>query len=131
MTKLSMRSLRQPAHHVIAFFKFRQEVRNFCRIMLQIAIHGQDVVALRVIKAGSKRGRLSEVPAQFDDQDSAIDGRNLFHQLISAIVRTIIHQHQFEAAAYLLHHVLHTVVESGNIFFFVVEWDDDGILGHT
>jgi hypothetical protein len=37
---------------------------------LQIAVHCEDVIALRVVEPGGKRRGLAEVAAQFDDDDA-------------------------------------------------------------
>ena len=53
---------------------------NLAGVVLQVAVHGDDELALRVVEAGGQRRGLAEVAAQFDDQHPAIDRSNLLEQ---------------------------------------------------
>ena len=106
MTKLSMRSLRQPRDHVVALFQLLEEVGNLAGIVLQIAVHGQDELARGMVEARGQGRGLAEVAAQLDDQHAAVDRGNLFHQLVGAVVGAVVHQHQLKTFAHLLHHLL-------------------------
>jgi hypothetical protein len=98
--------------------------------VLQIAIHGQDVVSLGVVESGGKRGGLAEVAAQLHYQNPAIHGRNFFQELVGAVTGSVVHKHQFETVANLLHDRFQTVVQGSNVLFLVVEGHDDRILWH-
>src|SRR5260370_25220555 len=50
------------ADDVEAFVKFFNERRNLGRIMLQIAVHGNDDFAAGSVKAGFKCRRLAKIP---------------------------------------------------------------------
>lgn len=43
------------ADNIVAFFQFGEKTRDLVRVVLQIAVHSEDEVALRVIEAGGKR----------------------------------------------------------------------------
>ena len=59
-----------------------------------------------------------------------IDRGNLFHQLVGAVARAIVHQHQLKTLAHLLHHLLQARIEDGNVLLFVVKRNDNRILRH-
>ena len=77
--------LRAPAgDDVVTFFKLGQEGGHFQRIVLQVAVHGEDELAFGVVEAGGQRGGLAEVAAQLDNENAAVDGGNLFKQAVGA-----------------------------------------------
>ncbi len=119
------------ADDVVALFELGEEVGDLVGIVLEIAVHGEDEVALGVIEAGGEGGGLTEVAAQLDDEDARVDRGDLFEQAIGAVARTIVDEDQFEGFADLLHYGLEAVVEGGDVFFFVVERNDDGIFRHS
>src|ERR1700730_7155455 len=49
------------SHYVIAFIKFREEIGNLLRIILQISIHGKYHITPAAAKTRNKRGRLAKV----------------------------------------------------------------------
>ena len=98
------------ADDVVALFELVEEVGDLLRIVLQIAIHRQDELALRMIEARGQRRGLSEIAPQLDYQHAAVYRGNLFQQLVGAITRSIVHQHQFKAVAHLFHHGLQAVI---------------------
>ena len=116
---------------VVSLFQLLQERWNLRRVVLQVAIHGQNKIALGMVETRGQRRGLPEIAAQLDDQDTAVDRRNLLQQLVAAVRGTIIHEHQLKAVAHLLHDRLQLVIESGDILFFIVKGDDDGIFRHN
>ena len=98
--------------------------------MLQIAVHRQNELARGMVEAGRQRRGLAKVAAQLDHQHAAVDRGNLFQQLVGAVARAVVDQHQLKAVAHLLHHLLQASVEDGDVLFFVVKRNDDGILRH-
>jgi len=118
------------ADDVVALFKFGEEVGDLVGIVLEIAVHGEDEVALGVVEAGGKGGGLAEVAAELDDENAAVDGGDLFKQAVGPVAGTIVDEDQFEGFADLFHHGLETVVEGGDVFFFVMERNNDGIFRH-
>ena len=79
---------------------------NLVGVVLQVAVHGQDELARGVVEARRQRRGLAEVAAQLDDQHTAVDRGNLLHQLVSPVAGAVVHQHQLEVVAHLLHHLL-------------------------
>jgi len=65
------------ANDVVALSNLLEEGRDIGRVMLQIAVHRNDVLAARMVKAGRQPSGLPEVAAQLHDGDAAVDGRNL------------------------------------------------------
>jgi hypothetical protein len=125
-------TLRTPsADDVVTFFKFREEVWDLVGIVLEIAVHGEDVVTLGVVEAGGERGGLTEVAAKFDDEHTAVYGSNFFKETVGSVAGAIVHKNELEGFADLLHDGLETVVEGGDVFFLVVKRNDDGILRHA
>ncbi len=125
-------TLRAPAaDDVVALFELGEEVGDLVGVVLEIAVHGEDVVALGVVEAGGEGGGLAEVAAELDDEDAAVYGSDLFEEAIGAVAGAIVDEDQFEGFADLLHDGLEAVVECGDVLFFVVEGHDDGVFRHT
>jgi hypothetical protein len=98
------------ADHVVSLFQLGHKFGDLGGIVLQIAIHRQDVVPLGVVEAGRERRGLAEVAPQLDNKNPAVHSRNLFQQLVGAITRSVVDKHQFKAVANLLHNRLQAVV---------------------
>ena len=62
------------AHDVVPFADLLQKYWNVVRIVLQIAIHGNDVLTGSVIESCSQSGGLTKVSTQLDDGDAAVYG---------------------------------------------------------
>jgi len=118
------------ADDVVTLFKLGEEVGDLVGIVLEIAVHGEDEVALGVVEAGGEGGGLAEVSAELDDENAAVDGGDLFKQAVGAVSGSIIDEDQFEGFTDLLHYRFETVVEGGDVLFFVMERNDDGIFRH-
>ena len=79
----------------------------------------------------AQSGGLAEVASQLHDGYAAIDGCDLAQHGKSVIVRAVIHQHDFERLPRALHYGLQPVVEVSNVLLLIVQWDNDGIFGHS
>jgi hypothetical protein len=99
--------------------------------VLQVAIHGQDEFARGMIEAGGKGRGLAEVAPQFHHENPAVDCRNLFEELVGAVVGAVVDQHQLKALPYLLHDLLEAGVENRYVLFFVVKWHNNRVFCHT
>ena len=129
--KKIVRTLGTPtADDVVTLFEFGEEGGDLIGVVLEVAIHSEDVVALGVIEAGGEGGGLAEVAAELDDEDAAIYRSDLFEQAIGAVTGAIVDKDQFEGFTDLLHDGLEAIVERGDVILFVVEWHDDGIFRH-
>jgi cell division protein FtsI/penicillin-binding protein 2 len=83
-----------------------------------------------MIESGGEAGGLAEVAAQLDDEDTAVDRRDLFKELVGAVAGAVVDKDELERVANLLHDLLEAIVESCDVVFFVVERDYDGVLRH-
>ena len=99
--------------------------------MLEVAVHGEDVVALGVIESGCKSRGLTEIATEFDDENAAVDGGNFFEEAIGSVAGAIVDKDQLEGFADRFHNGLEAIVESCDVFLFVVERNDDGIFRHA
>src|SRR5258706_3250463 len=81
------------ADDVIALGDFFDEQRDVRRIVLQVAIHGNDEFTAHVIEAGGEAGGLAEIAPQLDYRDAAIHRRDLARQDESVHVAAVILQH--------------------------------------
>ena len=97
-------------------------------IVLQIAVHRDHVLALRMIKSGGKRGSLTEIAAELDDEQPAVDRGNLLQHPEGVVATAIVHEHQLEVLARSFHHHLQSVVQLGYVLFFVVKGYDNRVL---
>src|SRR5262249_5556870 len=107
-----------------------QEFWDLFRIVLQIAVHSDEILALRVREAGSQRRGLSKVAAQLYDYHAAIDGYDLPQQLVGAVQASIVYKYQLKSLARGFHDRLQTVVKRGDALLLVVERDDNRVLWH-
>ena len=73
------------ADNVVAFFELGQETGDLVGVVLQVSIHCQNEVTLRMVEAGGKGRGLSEVAAQFDDQHAAVHSSDLFEETIGPV----------------------------------------------
>ncbi len=65
------------ADDVVTGSNLFQKDGNVVGIVLQIAIHGDDVFPARVIESGGKSCSLTEVAPQFDHRHATVDRRDL------------------------------------------------------
>ena len=100
------------------------------RIVLQVAIHGDDVLALGVVEAGGQRRGLAKVAAQLDYDDAAIHRGDLLQHPEGVVAAAVVHEHQLERLTGGFHHRLQAVIKLGDVLFLVVEGHDDGVLEH-
>ena len=119
------------ADDVVAFFELGEEGGDLVGIVLEVAVHGEDVVALGVIEPGGEGRGLTEVATELDDEDAAVDGGDLFEEAIGSVAGTIVDKDQFEGLADLFHDGLEAIVESCDVLLFVMERNDDGIFRHA
>jgi len=106
------------------------ERRNVVRVVLQIAVHGDDVFALRMVEAGRQGRGLTEVPAQLYHHYAAVDGGDFLQQVEGLIAAAIVDEHQLEAFARRFHHGLQPAIEFGNALLLIVKRNNNGKLGH-
>ena len=95
------------------------------RIVLQVAIHGDHVVALGMVKSGGQCGRLSEIAAQLDYDHPAVHRGDLLQQRERIIAAAVVHENQLEGFSGSFHDHPQAVVQLGYVLFFVVKRYDD------
>jgi hypothetical protein len=88
--------------------------------VLQIAIHGDDLLTARVIETCRQPSGLPEVPPQLDHCDSAVDRRDFPQHSERVITRAIVYQDNLEALTMGFHDHLQPVIEVGNVLFLVM-----------
>jgi len=99
------------------------------RIVLEIAVHGDNHLAARIVKAGSERGGLAKVAAQLNHHHPRIQSGDLFEQQKGAVRAGVIHKDDLKIPVLRLHR-LHDLGEEGNeAVLLVVKRHDDGELG--
>ena len=118
------------ADDVIASPQLFDEQGYVVGIVLQIAIHGKDVLALAVVEAGGQSGGLAKVASQLYDHDTAVDGGYLLQKREGVVVAAVLDEHQLERLLRGFHYRLQPVVEFGDVLFFVVERNNDRVLKH-
>ncbi len=116
------------AYQIVAFLNFFQEARNFFRVVLQVAAHGNDHVAARKIKAGFQGGRLPEIPPQPHQIHAPVVLVNFRKHLERFVLAAVIHKHQFVRLAEPVHHFGELHVKWWDVFLFIEERNDNGIL---
>ncbi len=123
-------NLAPAADNVITGSNFFEEHRDVGGIVLQIAIHGDDVFAARMVETSGQTGRLAKVTAKLDHGHAAVDGCDLAQHSERVVIRAVIDQHNFERLTGSLHYRFQAVVEIGYVLLLVVQGDDDRVLGH-
>ena len=95
--------------------------------MLQIAVHGDDHVALGVIESGGQRRCLAEIATQPDASHARIKRGNLPENRRRAVYAAVIDKDQFIVFAEIFQHFRQTAIKNGQILFFIMKGDDDGV----
>ena len=116
---------------VVAFFELLEELGDLVGVVLEVAVHGEDVFTRGVVKTGGKGGCLAEVAAELDDEYAAIDRGDLFKELIGTVTGSVVDEDQLEGATDLLHDLLEAGVEGSNVFIFVMEGNNNRIFRHN
>jgi len=109
------------ADDVVAFGNFLKKQWNVGGIVLQVAVHGDNVFAAGVVESGGQAGSLSEIAAQLDYGYATVDGGYLAEQPECAVDGAVIDQHHFEGLAASFHYGFEARVEVGDILLFVME----------
>src|SRR5215469_1173918 len=122
--------LAPPAYDVIALGDLLEEHRDVVRVVLQVPVHGNDVLAAGVVEASRQAGGLPKVPPQLHHRHPAVHRRDFTKQRERAILRAVIYQDNLETLAMALHDRLQAIVEVGHVFLFVVQRYDNGVLRH-
>src|SRR5262249_13386257 len=109
------------ADNVVALIELFQQARNVFRLVLQIAIHGDYVLAGGVVEAGSESAGLPEIAPQSEDDYALIDRRNFAEQPECRIAASVIDKDQLEWRLGILHHRRQARVERHHVVLLVVQ----------
>jgi hypothetical protein len=96
-------------------------------IVLQVAVHGNNDFAERMIEPSLERGRLAEVTAQPDHDHARIVTGDFGKHAEGAVAAAVVHEHDFVRLANRIHRVDDLDVERSDALLFVEQGHDDGI----
>ncbi len=124
-TSLSWRSWRQPDHDVVALVHELEKLRNIARIVLQVAVHGDDHVTARGLYARRHCGGLPVVASELHHAHARILLGKTHGNGERAVAAAVVDEHHFEREAERLERVDHRFVHRRNAFLFVIEGHAD------
>src|SRR3984957_15267277 len=109
-------------------FKGFQHYRDVVRVVLQVAVHGDDDFAGSVVKTGGEGGGLAVIALEAGDGDARIIKGNLAENLRSRVAALIVHINELDGFEAASHHTCEAGMEFADAFLFVVKRDDDRIF---
>ena len=81
-----------------------KEAGDLLRVVLEVAVHGDDQTPGAVVEAGTEGGGLAEVAAQADQLDPGVPLARLPHPPGRAVGRAVVHEDDLERAAEPVEH---------------------------
>ena len=102
-------------------FEGFEHYRDIVRIVLQVAVHGDNDFAGSVVKTGGERGGLTVIALQTDDGDAGIVEGNLAENLRSRVAALIVHVDEFDGFEAAGHDSGEAGMEFADAFLFVME----------
>src|SRR5207245_145770 len=111
--------------YIVALTDFFQQRGDVFGSMLQVAIHGDNYIPFGFVKAGRKRGRLSEIAAQADDFQVTVGFHEVGQEIEAAIGGGIVDEKDLVGALQLLQHRGETVVQGEDGRFLIVDGNHD------
>ena len=114
---------------VEALVEFREQTRDLCRIVLEVAVDRDDDIALGLRKPGSERRRLAEVAAQPDDPHVVRAGMQLHQGRERPVGGPVVDEDRLPVRADALKRAAQLVEQQGDAPLLVVDGDDDGDHG--
>ncbi len=106
---------------VIALAQLGEQERNIRRIVLQIAVHGDDDVARGPVDARLQRCRLAEVAAQADDLNERIAPRQLLELHKGTIAAAVVHENDFVLKAQRIEDSAQPLMQPGDVVPLVLD----------
>src|SRR4029450_4737424 len=97
-------------YDVIALADLLEDHGDVGGVVLQVAIHSDDVLASCVVKSCGESGGLPEVAAQFHHRHTAVDGSDFAQQGEGAIDRSVVDKNDLATLAVRPHHPPPTIV---------------------
>ena len=121
---------RSPARHgVVAFGELVEEIRDLRRIVLQIAVHGDDDLAAGVVEPGRQGGRLAVVPTQVDADDPWVGLTQLLQDAGRGVAAPVIDKNRLPRLFARLERLRNPPVELPQARLLVVQRDNDETSG--
>ncbi len=102
-----------------------EQARNVGRVVLQVAVEGDDEVAAGVIEAGLQRDRLPIVADQLQRTQPGPVGGERVENAPRAVARAVVDQDQLEVSPARLHRRSDALDQLGQVRLLVVDRDDD------
>ncbi len=119
-------AIESPANDdVVALVDLREEVHDVLRIILQIAVHGDEHLAAGLLDARCHRGCLPVVPPEIHDAYPRVCTRNLDGAVQRAVVAAIVDQHDLEGDCQRLDGSNDRRMHAADVLFLVIERNDD------
>ena len=124
------------ADQVESFFDFLEKARDLFRVVLKIAVHGNDDLATREIESRLESRGLPEISPQANDVDAVIVLVNIRQHLEGIVPAAVVHKHQFVGLADRVHYLGDLHVQRRDIFLLVEEGNDYrvancGVISHV
>ena len=118
-----------PAGDVVAAIERRDERRDVARIVLKVAVGGDDHASPRVVEAGGERRRLAEIAPEPDHAQPVVDRLQLPENLKALVGAAIVDHDDFVGASPRPERQGQLGVELQEARRLVANRDDDGQLG--
>ena len=119
------------AGDVVALVDFFEQRGNVLGAVLQVAIHGDDDVALGFVEAGRERGGLAEVAAQADHLEVAVGLHQVGEEFEAAIVGGVVDEEDLVGPLQLFENRGEAVVQREYGGLLVVDRNHDRQHWHT
>ncbi len=119
-----MANLFPPRHEVIAFIQLPPEGRDFRGIILEVRVHGDHNVPLRLVKADCQGRCFSIVPAEPDDLYMLVHPLEIAEHLKRTVGAAIIDEEEFVPQVQTPERGAQLLVELFERIFLIVERND-------
>ena len=114
------------ADDVVSLFNFGHEGGDLFRVVLQVAIHGDDDLAARGIKACLQRRGLAKVPAQGDNSYAGVALIDFVERLQCVVRTAVVDEDNLIRFVEPCHHLSQSHVKWGDVRCLVVERHHNG-----
>jgi hypothetical protein len=122
--------VRLPAgDEVEALVELREQPADLARVVLAVAVDGDDDVTLGLREPGLQRRRLAEVSAQADDADVAVGGVEVRQRRERAVGRAVVDEDRLPARTYVPERVGELGEQRPDAQLLVSHRDDDADHG--
>jgi len=102
------------------------ECRDVARVVLEVAVHGDDDGGPGVVKAGSKRGSLAEVAPQLDERGTFVAPDRFQHGSGRAVGAPVVHEDDLVVERRLGHRRRDVPPARRRVLRLVVQGHNDG-----